>query len=1286
MTTTCPHCGSPQVQWKTKAQKWECHDCERRFDGDPPAIAPDPLADAESAYLQRAKALANPADWVDAIETRWPGPVAYTYRLLRRLLRNGQVDAAALVFKDFAEVLARLSALILAQDLIHNGSPEGVAAIRGEFFGAPPSMGVWVRLADTWSRQAQKAPQGLLFPEIARLWRTPNDKRTALNTLLSEHIVNWRNETIGHGVRGADLGPTMEDLGRFLGQGPQSVHAALLRFADLWNDVTLCDADGHLLMGADSIHPEGQSGHTFEQARSVLLQRQDRQLDLRPWISARRCQVCGQSETYLYDSTRARKTIPNFRLFNYESGHPYSLQGAADPQMLEHYSAVGRPTVETPEGFDQDSLPEEIARLLDEQSVEHDYLSPAYLRNPLRSFIEASLEAQRGGVFWLQAPAHVGKSTFVRGLDPAYQAQFKEDPVIDGLAVAVFYIRREYQYHLAQFADQLRDKIKAALDIRAQNKPLPSLDIELPGPQALCDFLGEFQRLGRRALLVVIDGLDELAEEHPSIVDYLPQASMMPPEVTLLVTSRLQEDLPAWLREKTGALQDAQLRRIDLNDADYVALMDDYAGSRLGKKLARDESLLKTLLDKSDGRFLYFAFLVQRLRDGDLKAEDIGKLADPEHLVPQYLDALRQRYANTATGDLIQRVLLWMTAAEEAYALHNMHLPTLAQRPWMGLPMEVLCQAVEGLPVMTPRLTHVLYMLKPLLATWRGDAGAALYGLGIKGLREMVRKHNTAELDKLHDHLVRRLLEHQADRDPPMPRSADLAWVASHLDGFGALVSPQRREELRNESASELALKSLLTEFLDKGQTERDSARNHTALSSYSVAQGIIDWLVGDSPLREDQDGWLRNQRLRLLNDRGVALRDAGDNRAALAAYAQAIAILESLRQQLGAQFTPDMANQLAGVYMNCGVALGATGDHSGGLAACDEAIAIGESLRQQMGAQFTPNMANHLASVYLGRGNILRDAGDNLAALAAYDEANCILESMRQQMGAQFTSDMAGDVAVAYMSLGNALADTGDNPGALAVYAGAIGIGESLRQQMGAQFTPNMTNHLASAYLNRGTALADTGDNPGALAAYAEAIAILELLRRQLGAQFTPDMANHLALAYLNSGKALYLNSGNTPAATTGDKRAALAAYAEAIAIWEALRQQLSANFTPEMAKNLAAVYGNRGNALCATGDKRAALAAYAEAIAILESLRRQLGAQFTPEMANRLAGMYGILGIVLRDTGDNPGTLAAYAEAIAIWEALRQQLGANFTLDMAVSASLAYGYGRARLLQTGA
>ena len=34
----CPHCYSNKATWKSKASVWECHDCEQRFEGEPPAI------------------------------------------------------------------------------------------------------------------------------------------------------------------------------------------------------------------------------------------------------------------------------------------------------------------------------------------------------------------------------------------------------------------------------------------------------------------------------------------------------------------------------------------------------------------------------------------------------------------------------------------------------------------------------------------------------------------------------------------------------------------------------------------------------------------------------------------------------------------------------------------------------------------------------------------------------------------------------------------------------------------------------------------------------------------------------------------------------------------------------------------------------------------------------------------------------------------------------------------------------------------------------------------------
>ncbi len=55
-----------------------------------------------------------------------------------------------------------------------------------------------------------------------------------------------------------------------------------------------------------------------------------------------------------------------------------------------------------------------LDELLQEKSLEAEYLSPQYLRQPLLDFIDQ----QERGVFWLRAPAHMGKSLFVHGLPP----------------------------------------------------------------------------------------------------------------------------------------------------------------------------------------------------------------------------------------------------------------------------------------------------------------------------------------------------------------------------------------------------------------------------------------------------------------------------------------------------------------------------------------------------------------------------------------------------------------------------------------------------------------------------------------------------------------------------------------------------------------------------------------------------------------------------------------------------------------------------------------------------
>ena len=790
----CPHCNSSRTAWKAKSKIWECSDCEERFDAPPPENLPDPLASVEDGFAKRARALADSALWSQAIIDTWPAPIAATYAMLRTTLREGKIDASAIVLKDLAELLARFSALTLACDILQNGAEDKQSEVLNSLFAKPMAMGDWVNLADTWSKWLETAPQrdqDWTTRPVAKLWRLGN-QRTALNKLMSDTIVNWRNETIGHGVRGNDLSPTMDDLERFLGEGQDSLLKALNPYADTVKMLVLVDINDQPLVGAQAIHDPATLGasHPLGPQQPLALKRlsDNARVALRSFMAVRRCEVCGQAETFHFDSAKTKKPMPDFRLLNYERGHALRVPGSADSGLLQDWNRISAPSeADDSIDFDADALPSEVIKMLDEQAIERGYLSPHYLREPLATFIESQRDADQGGLYWLRAPAHAGKSTFVQGMDPQYANLFKEPPLIGGLAVAVFTIRREYQYHLAQFADSLRERLKQALNLTSGSQKLPELDIEHPHPQALIEFLEKFQKLGGRPILVVIDGLDELAEKRPSILDLLPAPADMPPDVFLLLTSRPLPDCPPWMQPRLELLLDAPGRQVDLKDADYIQLLAEYAKQALQNKKPRPnlEQLLPKLLERSDGRFLYFRFLVDRLAEGDLKSDDLNALTHPEHLLPQFVQALQTRYAGTPMGERTKRTLDTLALAEDAFNRKMLGLHEVAKDTWKGLPMPVLCEMIEGTPRMTPNMTSMLYLLKPLLGTWRGDSTAPRYRLGIKGLDDILRQQSPEALSALAFRWVDNLLQRPRNgcKHPRVNAAAPKITEAGHWTG-----------------------------------------------------------------------------------------------------------------------------------------------------------------------------------------------------------------------------------------------------------------------------------------------------------------------------------------------------------------------------------------------------------------------------------------------------------------------------------------------------------------------
>ncbi|MBU2732457.1 tetratricopeptide repeat protein [Acidithiobacillus ferridurans] len=1230
----CPHCHRNDTTWKAKAKVWECKGCEERFDAAPPEDLPDPLAGFEESYEQRARVLAESSAWRQAIMDDWPTPLAATYALLKAKLHSGQIDASALILKDLTELLARFSALALACDILEHGPADKQSEVSRKLFEKPLSMGAWIQLADSCSSWIETDPQDRITQPIALMWRQ-GKKQTELGKLLSNDLVHWRNETIGHGVRGSDLESTMQDLEKFLGDGAQSLHRALAPHDKLGEILILRDDQGIKLMGAQTQHDPSRFpdlSHVLGPLRQLFLQRKEDQplqdkvgLPLRSLMAVRRCNICGQAETFHYDSTQwPNKLLPNFRVLNYERGHAMRVPGSTDTDMMMVLESVKGHT-ETSDQIDLErdaSLPADVIQMLDEQSIEKGYCSPVYLRDGLAKFLEERLDADKGGLYWLRAPAHAGKSTFVMGIDPHYAKTFKEQSLIDlPLAVAVFSIRREYQFHLAQMADILREQLKTALNLTSGREKLPEMTLDSPNAQTFVQFLARFQDLGGRSILVVLDGLDELVEEQPSILDILPSPDDLPPHVFLLLTSRPVPECPSWMRARLQPLLSAPGREVGLGDADYTDLLKTYATIRLKNNPQREkgayvdiDGLHAKLLERSGARFLYYRFLVDRLAEGDLQFEDLDALTHPEKLLPQFVQALYARYEGTPMGNRIERTLDQLALSEDVFNRQNLALPALAQDSWQGLPMSVLCDEIEGTQRPTVNMVITLNLLKPLLGTWRGDNEQPLYRLGLKGLDDLLRQH---DLPTLAWRQTEALLERQAqwcqipesERGDVLDyRGVGLDWTLRHLSGVLSLLSSDQRQVLRMNT--ELLL-MLCNEMQRRGEEAAHHSRNRDALQMYVVVEALLREITGSEEPDIAMFGDPKKHRpfvkwVVILSARADALADLGEGIQARADYDQATKILESLGAHLKEQFPVNMAAGLAGIYGNRGMLLQRQREHIKARADYDQAIEIWESLRAYLGEQFTPDMAAAFASAYKNRGNLLQSQEEGIKARVDYDQAIEISKSLRAYLGEQFTPDMAAVLAVIYGNRGNILHSQEEDIKALADYDQAIEIGESLHAHLGEQFTPDMAVGLAGTYMNRGVLLQSQEEDIKARADYDQAIEIGESLRAHLGEQFTPDMAAGLARTYTNRGNLMQSQEEGIKAR---------ADYDQAIEIWESLHAHLGERFTPDMANHLAGTYMFRGVLLKNQGEVIQARADYNQAIALWNTIEAKMGSDFPPQ-----------------------------------------------------------------------
>lgn len=579
--------------------------------------------------------------WVEAVSTQWPAPIAHEYHRLRQLVEENRIEAAVWQLKDTAEVLVKFSALVLACDFLAHGSLQSRKKVCGALFGRPLSFGAWLELVrDTLAPLTHDESEPVKFATILNLFvridAAGHVTQTPLYKAISR-ILEFRNDAFGHGAFRLDLNEFVRDVAGLL----RPLNKALAEVADAWAEIALTvdDPGGGALTGWEKIRAlRSTASHDHqERIKGLLLTRSGQPpLHLWPLIGLRDCTApgCGKRDVFMYDSRSGSNEAADFILLDYLAGHRMRRKPHQEPELAFHAEPVP---------FEADSaelIAEEVGKasfekmLLMKASAAR-YLPPDYLHAPLNVFIQANPK----GIIWFSAPAHVGKSVFVRGLtDPGYRKEHKSlartAPWLKGAVTCCFAIKREIQYSITELGNVIRYQVLEEGFDRKERQALAPLATQVADPAAaFADYLREIMARKPASLdrvVIFLDGLDELRPmQEGGIERFLPRADALPDDCFVVLTSRPLPECPGFVRaelEERAYGREPLSRHISL---DETAAGKEEGGSELSRGYRELlHAYYRREIKGARDKIVRDAFA--RIREsGERADEDFGKLDKP---------------------------------------------------------------------------------------------------------------------------------------------------------------------------------------------------------------------------------------------------------------------------------------------------------------------------------------------------------------------------------------------------------------------------------------------------------------------------------------------------------------------------------------------------------------------------------------------------------------------------------------------------------------------------------
>ncbi|MBE6093945.1 MAG: hypothetical protein E7199_00530 [Schwartzia succinivorans] len=571
--------------------------------------------------------------WEERAYEEMPAVIAHEYKRLHELAKDGNVYGTMLQLRDVFELSLKYPFLIGLCILQSSGNSEAGALYRefmSKFFSESMTLGKWFESVRKLNEQNQYLPEALakIIKKTISLYGN--------NHVIGEYhgVINWRNDTIGHGALRLEADEAIRSEMRALLQMLKNYFNQYLR--KIYGRCVLKQGDKVLIgYAAATEHQNNQMPFSIE----IQYENGDKI----PPLQDLKYVLNIDDNIGFFDSYIRNKNSSKY--LDYVTGHHKLNAKDFFYELYRELRECGM--VKVTQDFSREKTDDMIERMLNELEKSYHFVVPRYAYN----WLDEKIKYMTKGCFMLRMGRGMGKSTLTAHLDGRYLDRDYEKYIEDDCIIRTYHCSRNQVRDFDDFimnlntmfleADGMKNRIT---DIKKKFKMIDTEQAD-ETERATAELLNSCkQELGKKIVLI-IDGVDEIIDR--KIFDFLPHSTNLDDGIYVFYTSRPEDEISdESLGERINGISIDDEWRILPDDEEFRGVLSEYAKNLLkDAKKIRKESIAEDyehLAERAGYSFLKVQFLISLYGSGE--TVDATVLASEYDMFGHYLNFLRRQY------------------------------------------------------------------------------------------------------------------------------------------------------------------------------------------------------------------------------------------------------------------------------------------------------------------------------------------------------------------------------------------------------------------------------------------------------------------------------------------------------------------------------------------------------------------------------------------------------------------------------------------------------------------